>query len=99
MHLQRVGEHDQHNDCGAANRGGDGGSVLSDDVAANVVTEREVARDGDEDVNGSRAAVASKNDGGGAEEGGIVDLVEDGEHVLVAGVGEDDDGERAQGGD
>lgn len=50
MELQGVREHDEDHDGCAADGRGQRAGILRDDVAANVVSEREIARDGDEDV-------------------------------------------------
>lgn len=52
------------------------------DVRADGVAEREVASDGDEDIEGCCGADTSNDDNGGSEMRIVGDLVEDGEHLV-----------------
>lgn len=93
MDLKRVREHDQNHNHGLAEGARYGRRVLCHDVSANLVSKGQVARDGDEDIDEARGAVGRAEHRGGAEVRIVRNLVEDTEHVLVARVGEDDDGE------
>ena len=91
--LQRVAEHDQNHDGEAANGRCGGGGVHGHDVALDVVAVAQVPRDTCQDVQSAGATDRREDDCRGAEVAVVCDFVEDAEHVLVACVREDDDGE------
>ena len=93
MNLERIRKHDQNNNRQFSNRGRDIRLVHPDDVTRDVVAEGEVARDGDDDIDCAGGADGRDDDGGDDFWAVVPDFVYDGEHVLVASVGEDDDGE------
>jgi hypothetical protein len=69
---------------------------LSDNVASDVVTKSQVSSYSNEQIDTAGTANAGQNDRGGPEGAVVLDLVENGEHVLMAGIGKDDDGETGQ---
>jgi hypothetical protein len=81
MHLQRVTEHDEDNNGGAADGGSEIGWVHGDDVTRDVGAVGEVARDGDEDVDAASSADGGDYDGSSAEGGGEGYFVKNGEHL------------------
>lgn len=91
MNLQRIRKHDQNNNRQFSNRGRNVRLVHPDDVTRDIVAEGEVPGDGDDDVDCACRANGGDDDGGDYLGAVVADLVDDGEHVLVAGVGEDDD--------
>lgn len=93
MDLQRIGKHDQNNNRQFSNRRRDIRLVHSDDVSRDVVAEGEVARDGDDDVDCAGGTDGGDDHGGDDFWAVVANFVDDGEHVLVAGVSEDDDWE------
>lgn len=93
MDLQRIRKHDQNNNCQFSNRGRDVRLVHPYNVSSDVVAEGEVARDGDNDIDCACGADGGDDDGGDDFWAVVPDFIDDGEHVLVAGVGEDDYGE------
>ncbi len=96
MDLKWVRKHDEDDDGRAADCRRDRRCVLSDDVAAYVIAERQVAGDGYEDVDECCSPIAGHNDRCGAEVRVVFDLVEDREHILMAGIGTDDNREGAE---
>ena len=77
MDLKRIGEHDQDDDCGAANRTGYRWYVLRYDVADHVVAEWQVARYGNKHVDASRSTNGSSDDTGGTSRAIVLDFVQD----------------------
>jgi hypothetical protein len=69
---------------------------LSDNVAGDVVTESQVSGDSNEQIDTAGTTDTGKDDRGGLEGTVVLDLVENGEHVLVTCIGKDDDGETGQ---
>ena len=94
--LQRVAEHDQNHDGEAANGRCGGGGVHGHDVALDVVAVAQVPRDTCQDVQSAGTANGREDDRRGAEVAVVCDLVENAEHVLVACVCKDDDGEGSE---
>ena len=96
VHLQWIGEHDQDDNRRSAHRGGDRWRILRDDIAPDLVAKGEIAGDGNEDIDGPCRADGGQDDRAGMKVRVVGDLVEDAKHVLMARVGEHDDGERGQ---
>ena len=70
--------------------------TLSDNVAGDIVTESQVASYSNEQIDTAGTTNTGQNDRGGPEGAVVLDLVENGEHVLMTCVGKDDDGETGQ---
>ena len=97
MDLEWVGEHDQDDNSELSNGGGNIWLILLHDVTEDGVSEGKVPGDGDDDVDCAGGADGGEDHGGDNLWAVVFDFVDDGEHVLVAGVGEDDDGQGTQG--
>lgn len=83
MYLERVREHDQYDNGGAAYRASDRRDVLRNDVSNHIVSEGEVSSDGDKDVDAGRAADGSDDNRCSAGGTVVLDLVQDGEHLCL----------------
>jgi hypothetical protein len=70
--------------------------TLSNNVAGDIVTKSQVASDGNEQVDTAGTANTGQDDRGCPAGAVVLDLVENGEHVLMTCVGKDDDGETSQ---
>lgn len=66
---------------------------MSDNVAGNVITKSQITRYGNEQIDTAGTTDTGQDDRSGPEGAVILDLIENREHVLVTGIGKDDDGE------
>lgn len=81
VNLKRDTEHDEDDNRGLANGGGNGRRVHADDVAQDVAAEGQVAGDGDKDIDTRCGTDAGRDDPDNTAWRGILDLVDNGEHL------------------